>query len=976
MTSAADQPARNINSVRPFKRAVWRYREKNWLGTIILPPREKHPPPLKSTGRGAAYPTNEQIGAWLDGDIDWLRKPEFRNADYRKANIGLHLGPVPNVSRVGDYTGQFEIVGLDVDDYTEGEKVKVGGAQLAELEAEYGVLPPTWRSSSREGISGIRFYLVPAGLAFRGKAADHIDVIQAVHRFAVVFPSYHPSGGQYVWYRPDPKGGMGTRVDALADIPDATTLPLLPDAWIDYLTRSRTRDEGVPMDMDTSSREIMSWARKRFVTTPKDGPRLEHSGMCRIMRKAVGDWKIKINDDPSSHDKISGMHWNLLRNGMEGHSGWPEAVAAVETYIQVDVKSRNKRSLSELKSEFFRSKTNALRKIKGEVDLAKEESGIDLISQRCNCFDDDLETDSVSDDAEGPGVAKTGITKRRVKGKSNVAKSDGEADRGSDADTDQEVSPVGEPLVADGIKYKRDIKAPNEYEMTDDGNAEHWLDLLGGASCVHWVKGWEHWVIWSEDQSRWLIDSDGLAHRTFEKVKRRQFKYAENLRKTAETHANAKRDAESKTTSVTANNWQKWAVRSGSNLGADAALTNAKRKSNVTIDSDALDANRLTLGVGRSVLELNQHPNHDAGEEPWTVREARKEDLLTLTTGLDVLAVAELDKRGVALWQDYLDTFIPDINMRHFVQKIFGYSLLGVNNERLCVFLHGDTSTGKSTMLAAAMAALGDYASTVEMSAFRETNLNPGLAAALGKRLITLSEVSSANRMHADVFKRITGGEGEVVSAQLKYKNDLVRRVPAFLPIIGTNSPPTISGADAGLKRRLCVIPFNHQVTDKQDDRTVTGQIVRHCGPVVLRWLVDGWAMYVNEGLERSTWPRGVRSETDDFHSALSDIGDFLRECTIKKPGALVPVANVYAEYLSWCELNSISTRERLTAYGFGRMLKQNGIKSDNHRVGVPGQRSKPVRCYEQIALRAEKPVRTLKKRRISNRITPIKRQV
>ena len=158
------------------------WRAAGWVGTIPLPEGQKNPPPVGWTGRLAGFPSDVQISRWCDD-------PRYRNP-----NLGLHLGWTVVVNGV-----EYEVLGIDVDNYTDGDKQKRGGNQLAELETQYGTLPPTWVSTARarnddgtdleDWISGIRFYLVPRGLAFRGQAAADIEVIQKNHRFAAVWPS-------------------------------------------------------------------------------------------------------------------------------------------------------------------------------------------------------------------------------------------------------------------------------------------------------------------------------------------------------------------------------------------------------------------------------------------------------------------------------------------------------------------------------------------------------------------------------------------------------------------------------------------------------------------------------------------------------------------------------------------------------------------------------------------------------------------
>lgn len=228
----------------PVAAPLWR--QAGWLGTIPLPPRAKNPPPVGWTGRAAPFPDDECVSAWCG------------NPAFADGNIGLHLGWTVVINGV-----EYEIVGIDVDNYEDNGKAKRGGDQLAALESQYGPLPPTWVSTARalnddgtnagDLVSGIRFYLVPRGLAFLGKAAADIDIVQKSHRFAVVWPSFNPkSGTQYRLYSPEQwaigrAGELGQPSD---EIPDVTTVSVLPDAWVDYLTQGRMSDSQRPIDTD------------------------------------------------------------------------------------------------------------------------------------------------------------------------------------------------------------------------------------------------------------------------------------------------------------------------------------------------------------------------------------------------------------------------------------------------------------------------------------------------------------------------------------------------------------------------------------------------------------------------------------------------------------------------------------------------------------------------------------------------------
>jgi hypothetical protein len=201
---------------------AWQYREQGWISVLPLPYRKKTPPPadytgqiVKKTGLAPHIPDDPQIAAWVELNP--------------RGNLCLRMP--------GD------VIGIDVDAYEyryrdkkTGEMVdglKTGDIVIAEMEDQLGELPATWRSSSRtEGVSGIRFYRVPASLSWHD-VGEHVETIWWGHRYAAVWPSINPdSDARYLWLdENDPDSGWGPW------IPKVTELPELPEAWVRHLSQ-------------------------------------------------------------------------------------------------------------------------------------------------------------------------------------------------------------------------------------------------------------------------------------------------------------------------------------------------------------------------------------------------------------------------------------------------------------------------------------------------------------------------------------------------------------------------------------------------------------------------------------------------------------------------------------------------------------------------------------------------------------------
>ena len=926
---------RNINSGKPFARTYEAYIERGWLGVIPLPAGQKHPPPVGWTGRNARHPVQDDID-------EWLAKVKYKNA-----NIGLHMGLTPD--------GKYEIIGIDVDDYDE----KNGGDQLKRLEAEHGRLPKTVCSSSRPMPSGIRFYRVPVGFAFVGKASSAIDIIQRAHRYAVVWPSWNPdSEAQYHWFLKD-----GTKVLSLEDIPDVNDLPILsPDdpetaGWFNFLTRNGMQDSGEELDMDMSVNEMYSWAANTFRKAVS-----EDDDICSRMQAAADYWVALIEDEESSHDKIIGAHWNLIALGSEGHYDWSQAVDVVEKAYVTNTLKRGKRSIEDLRGEVGRSKIQALRKVKAQIDSGKRP-----LATACSCYtptEEDIALISAALRSQKKGGR--GASKEQPNATSAEQRSAGARARSEDGKDGRAGGPfgaapnVGEELGPDAA-YGSDgsgvcpngqpasvPKDPGEYAMNDFGNAEHWASIY--KTHAFYVPEYDEWVMWNGVE--W-IRGEGMAIRSYDAVYARQRAYARQILNVGRTLAEAD-DPRAKETLSLARRWLAWADRSGNVGGVEAALKTAS--SRMILHERELDKDPYVLGVANGMIRL-----HEDGTV--TLNDISKDHFITLNTGTPYIPWNEIGadyEEDADLWVTLVEGWLPDEDTRRWAQKLVGYTLLGDNRDRIAVFLKGATSTGKSTFLNAIMACLGDYAGPVDLSIFRgDRHTNPALISAFPRRIITASEASQANMLHADVFKRITGGDP--ISAELKYSNQIITRVPCFTPWVATNSAPNMPNADMAVQRRLTAIPFD--VVVKEDPKI--GYRVRESKSfrvAVLAWAVEGWRMYCEEGLKLAEAPESVQLIKAQLMGDLSDLGTFIDERLTRMPtvlGAELPPQawrldgnDAFDEYEDWCMHNRTQDRDRLSRKRFTRQMQEYGIG-----YGIVQRDGQKRRCFLGVQLKRLKVV-------------------
>ncbi|GAA2084600.1 phage/plasmid primase, P4 family [Aeromicrobium halocynthiae] len=315
--------------------------------------------------------------------------------------------------------------------------------------------------------------------------------------------------------------------------------------------------------------------------------------------------------------------------------------------------------------------------------------------------------------------------------------------------------------------------------------------------------------------------------------------------------------------------------------------------------------------------------------------------LSTVSTGV----VYEQGARD-ALWDSYLDTFLPDLKLQKFVQRVMGYALLEGNPERLFVIVCGGTSSGKSTLNEAVMAAMGGYARPFNLTVFcanKDEKPRADVADILHRRYVSTVEASADWHLHADQIKRVTGGDK--LAARYPWDKADTIRVPAFAPYIFTNAVPTIKGRDRALDRRLMVLPFERTISPENDRHGAREQLVasESARRAVLAWLVEGLTAYLaDEGLGKV--PKVVRAAIEEAKFSFSDIDRFFAEMCEFDDDYVVRPAEIYDAYTRWSHTQGVPEREIVSNPSFGISLANRGYEKGKGYPDGPGTKRTWVR--------------------------------
>lgn len=351
------------------------------------------------------------------------------------------------------------------------------------------------------------------------------------------------------------------------------------------------------------------------------------------------------------------------------------------------------------------------------------------------------------------------------------------------------------------------------------------------------------------------------------------------------------------------------------------------------------------IAANDTMLELRKNGVHP--------RDITAEDMVTMTTGVPY--EPQILARPPKPILEYHQTFMPDGERARLFYKILGSSLLGGNKNRLFVIMKGKSTTGKSQIMEAMEAALGDYVGTGSPSVFRgnlDDKARPDIIALLKKRIALFNEASDAWELHGDRVKDLTGG-GKTAVRNL-YQGDIITVRPQFTPVILTNEMPRIVGVDSGTKRRLLVIAFEHSLpAGTVEDPDIKQRFIEDEN--VQKWLlarlVQGYVEATREGIDDALIAFSLDTlnafveltNTGAFLSWLEDTGQLRKLSEDEQKAGRIkstypPLDMMYDRYKYWA-LNRGGRRDKFDYldYGdFNKDLKANHgwttVKSGVHR--------------------------------------------
>ena len=440
--------------------------------------------------------------------------------------------------------------------------------------------------------------------------------------------------------------------------------------------------------------------------------------------------------------------------------------------------------------------------------------------------------------------------------------------------------------------------APDPYPMTESGDAEFFAARFAADLRFDHLRN--EWLRF--DGIRWAPQVAGEVERLALETVRARFAAATiNL------------DAPNTDKRV------KWALAGESAARRAHLLDLAKNEAPLATVSTNFDNDTRYLGAPNGLVDLS------TGE----VRTMRPEDHITKLLG----APWDLDAKS-SRFDDVITNALPDEEVRDFLQQIAGLTLGGLAKVNVLPIIYGVTRSSKGTILDALASALGDYATSADMSTFANpkdpsAGPRPDILNFVGTRMVAVYEAGRAFSLDTALIKTLSGSDE--ITVRGLYSKSMTQFRPNFLVWFATDKRPRVPSDDDAYFERLCEIPFNVKIPEKQRDMELRTELSSNIEDrsAVLAWAFEGLRAYRKAG--HLIRPTAVREAIEDARTEMNPVATYLEEALVFKPLADVSASELRVDYVKWCGENGMRA---VGGKALGAALRERGGRSGKVRGG------------------------------------------
>lgn len=473
-------------------------------------------------------------------------------------------------------------------------------------------------------------------------------------------------------------------------------------------------------------------------------------------------------------------------------------------------------------------------------------------------------------------------------------------------------------------------KPVNGYRLSELGNSERLADAHHES--LRFVNDLEQWYTF--DGKIWKRNATGEVSRITKSVVRGLYKEADDLSDDDQRRA-----------------LTKFALQSESAKSINAIKQLAQSDIRIATIPRAFDSHPFLLTCNNGTIDLQTgqllpHNSHDLITRLAPVD--FNQSLInyfanpspippdgTTATRSDSLSANEIS--AINDWLTFLNLVTSNNqHMIDFLQRTFGYCLTGSTREGSIFYVHGESRTGKTTIVEALLAILGmnEYGYKTSFDTFLASRRAGGprndLASLEGIRLSVASEVSSGQKFNEALLKELSGEDS--INVRHLYKNETIIK-PQFKLFFTANDFPHIGHTDSGSWNRIKIIKFDNLNAASREYLDLKQRVrdPQQTGAVILAWAVQGCLSWLSDG--SLSIPDAVLEATEAQRSEFDPLGEWLATCVKIGPSESALFDHLWSGYTYFMDQDRHA--KALSRKGFAKSLVTHGFTDNPGEIRI-----------------------------------------
>ena len=256
----------------------------------------------------------------------------------------------------------------------------------------------------------------------------------------------------------------------------------------------------------------------------------------------------------------------------------------------------------------------------------------------------------------------------------------------------------------------------------------------------------------------------------------------------------------------------------------------------------------------------------------------------------------------------FFKSILPDEVTRAALIRFLGYCTTGFARERVALFIWGEGGNGKSTLVLAINALMGDYACEFPVKALLLNRFDtdgdkptPSIAMLNNRRFAFVDEIPASSTLDETKFKYLTG-DNPLVSRNLN-ENFFTNRHPTHKFILSGNHMPELKDPnDPALQDRLIRVNFLQHFTKNSPDydpHLKDKLLASDAQRALLALLVNAAFDYCRAGLLESP---SMKAAKRDYLIEQDFISEFISENCERDDSASIPRPELIRRIKAECD--------------------------------------------------------------------------